>query len=154
MSAVALAGAIALGVVGVVTVGPSLIPFIGAGSFIVVAYNLELFGGRFHTDFWFAAGWGAFPAFTAYWVNAVSIGTAGVFVTVACFSISVAQRRLSTPVRTLRRRTLSVSGSQTLVDGEVIPVTKESLADPLDGALRALAAGMVLLAAGVVIVRL
>ena len=74
--------------------------------------------------------------------------------TVACFSITVAQRRLSTPVRTLRRRTLSVSGSQTLVDGEVLPLTQESLAAPLDGALRALAAGMVLLAAGVVIVRL
>jgi len=154
MAAVALAGAIALGVVGVVTVGPSLIPFIVAGSFILVAYNLELFGGRFHTDFWFAAAWGAFPAFTAYWVNAVSFRAAGVLMTVACFSISVAQRRLSTPVRTLRRRTLSLSGSQTLVDGEVLPLTQESLAAPLDGALRALAAGMVLLAAGVVIVRL
>jgi hypothetical protein len=154
ISAIALAGAIALGVVGVVTVGASLIPFIVAGTFIVVAYNLELFGGRFHSDFWFAAAWGAFPAFTAYWVNAVSIGAPGVLVTVACFSISVAQRRLSTPVRTLRRRTSSVSGSQTLVDGQVLPVTKESLAAPFDGALRALAAGMVLLAAGVVIVRL
>jgi hypothetical protein len=154
MAAVALAGAVALGVVGVVTVGPGLIPFICAGSFIVVAYNLELFGGRFHSDFWFAAAWGAFPAFTAYWVNAVSIGAAGILVTVACFSISVAQRRLSTPVRTLRRRTAAVSGAQTLVDGEVLPVTKESLTAPLDGALRALAAGMVLLAAGIVIVRL
>ena len=33
-----------------------------SGAFIVVAYNLELFGGRFHTDFWFALAWGAFPA--------------------------------------------------------------------------------------------
>ena len=30
------------------------------GAFIVVAYNLELFGGRFHGDFWFALAWGAF----------------------------------------------------------------------------------------------
>jgi hypothetical protein len=154
ISAASLAGAIALGVVGVVTVGPSLIPFIAAGSFIVVAYNLELFGGRFHSDFWFAAAWGAFPAFTAYWVNAVSIHVAGILVTIACLSISVAQRRLSTPVRTLRRRTSALSGSQTLTDGEVIPLTRESLAGPLDGALRALAGGMVLLAAGAVIVRL
>jgi hypothetical protein len=154
LSALALVGAIALGVVGVVTVGPSLVPLILAGSFIVVAYNLELFGGRFHGDFWFAAAWGAFPAFTAYWVNAVSIGVAGALVTVACFSVSIAQRRLSTPVRTLRRRTASVSGTQTLTDGQVLRITRESLAAPLDGALRALAAGMVLLAVGVVIVRL
>ena len=154
ISALSLAGAIALGVVGVVTVGASLIPFIVAGSFIVVGYNLELFGGRFHSDFWFAAAWGAFPALTAYWVNALSIGVAGVLVSLACFSVSVAQRRLSTPVRTLRRRTVSVSGSQTLAGGEVLPLTKESLAAPLDGALRALAGGMVLLAAGLVIVRL
>ena len=34
-----------------------------------VAYNLELLGGRFHTDFWFAAAWGAFPALTGWLVN-------------------------------------------------------------------------------------
>ena len=76
-----MAGAIALGIVGVATVGFSLVPFIAAGTFILVAYNLELFGGRFHTDFWFAASWGAFPALTAYWANALSIGLAGVLVT-------------------------------------------------------------------------
>ncbi len=34
------------------------------------AYNLELAGGRLHGDLWFAVGWGAFPAFTGYFVNA------------------------------------------------------------------------------------
>ena len=154
LSALSLAGAIALGIVGVATVGLSLVPFIVAGAFIVVAYNLELFGGRFHTDFWFAAGWGAFPALTAYWANAVSIEPAGVLVTGACFALSVAQRHLSTPVRTLRRRTAAVSGTQTLHDGSTVELSKDALVAPLDGALRALAAGLVLLAAGLVIVRL
>ena len=154
LAAVSLGGAVGLGVVGVATIGASLVPFIVAGAFIVVAYNLELFGGRFHTDFWFAAAWGAFPALTAYWANAVSIALEGVLVTVACFAISLAQRRLSTPVRMLRRRTAAVSGTVTLEDGEVLELTKESLAAPLDGALRALAAGVVLLAAAMVILRL
>ena len=154
LAALGLAGAIALGIVGVATVGFSLVPFIAAGTFILVAYNLELFGGRFHTDFWFAASWGAFPALTAYWANALSIGLAGVLVTAACFALSVAQRRLSTPVRTLRRRTATVEGTQTMEDGSVVQLTRESLAAPLDGALRSLAAGLVLLATGVVIVRL
>jgi hypothetical protein len=154
LSAVSLAGAIGLGIVGVATVGASLVPFIAAGAFVVVAYNLELFGGRFHTDFWFAAAWGAFPALTGYWANAVSIEPAGVLVTGACFALSVAQRHLSTPVRTLRRRTAAVSGTQTLHDGSTVELSKDALVAPLDGALRALAAGLVLLAAGLVIVRL
>jgi hypothetical protein len=154
LAAVSLAGAVALGIVGVVTVGASLVPFIAAGVFIVVAYNLELFGGRFHTDFWFAAAWGAFPALTAYWANAVSIEPAGVLVTASCFALSVAQRRLSAPVRTLRRRTAGVTGVQTLDDGTTVELTRDALAAPLDGALRALAAGLVLLATGLVMVRL
>ena len=149
-----LAGAVALGVVGVVTVSLSLAPFIVAGAFIVVAYNLELFGGRFHTDFWFAAAWGAFPAITAYWANAESIGVAGVLVALACFALSVAQRALSTPVRMLRRRTASLTGRQTLADGTAIELSAAQLAAPLDTALRALSIALVLLATGLVIVRL
>ena len=41
-------------------------PFVVVGRFIVFAYNLELFGGRFHSDVWFALAWGAFPVLTAY----------------------------------------------------------------------------------------
>lgn len=154
LAALSLAGAVALGVVGVVTVSWSIAPFIAAGAFIVVAYNLELFDGRFHTDFWFAAAWGAFPALTAYWANALELRAPGVLVTAACFGLSIAQRHLSTPVRRLRRQTLSVSGTQTLADGSVLELTRERLAEPLDGALRALALALVLLSAGFVVVRL
>src|SRR3954469_18163667 len=50
LAVLALAGAVAIGVVGAVTVSLSLVPLVVAGAFIVVAYNLELFGGRFHSD--------------------------------------------------------------------------------------------------------
>ena len=46
------------GLPGCFIVSATLIPFVVAGGFLVVAYNLELFGGRFHTDFWLAASWG------------------------------------------------------------------------------------------------
>jgi hypothetical protein len=153
LAALSLAGAVAIGAVGVASVSASLIPFVLAGAFIVVAYNLELFGGVFHSDFWFAAAWGAFPAFTSYWANALSIDLAGVLVAAACFALSVAQRRLSTPVRELRRRTVSVQGQQRLADGRLIELSAERLAAPLDGALRALAVALVLLAAGLVALR-
>ena len=112
----------AIGIVGVFIVSPTLIPLILFGAFIAPAYNLELFGGRFHTDFWFAASWGGFPALTGWWVNALGVHSveqaiAAAAVVVACFWLSVAQRRLSTPVRELRRRTEAVSGEQRLADG-------------------------------------
>jgi hypothetical protein len=82
------------------------------------------------------------------------ITAGGVLVSVACFLVSVAQRRLSTPVRRLRRQTVEVHGSQRLRDGRVLELTRETLADPLDGALSALWLAMVVLAAGLVVVRL
>src|SRR3954451_11822695 len=123
-----LAGAIAIGVAGVVTVSAGLAPFVAAGAFIVVAYNLELFGGRFHSTFWFAAAWGAFPALTGYWVNALEIRPAGLLVAAACFGLSVAQRRLSTPVRELRRRTVAVTGTQSLDDGTTVELDAATVA--------------------------
>ena len=43
-----------------------LAPLVAAGAFIVFAYNLELFGGAFHSDLWFALAWGSFPLLAAY----------------------------------------------------------------------------------------
>jgi hypothetical protein len=149
-----LAGAVAIGVAGVAIVSASLVPFVAAGAFIVLAYNLELFGGRFHSDFWFALAWGAFPAFTSYWANALSVHFEGVAMAAGCFALSLAQRRLSTPVRELRRRTVAVSGSQTLADGSTRELTAEQLAAPLDGALRALSMALLLIAAAAVAARL
>jgi hypothetical protein len=68
--------------------------------------------------------------------------------------LSVAQRRLSVPVRELRRRTVSVSGRQQLTDGRSVELDATGLAAPLDGALRACALALVVLAAGLVIARL
>lgn len=150
----ALAGAVAVGVVGALTVSLTLLPFIAAGAFIVIAYNLELFHGRFHSDLWFALAWGAFPALTGYWVNALEIRLGAVLVAGACLMLSLAQRRLSTPVRELRRRTISVRGEQVLADGHLIELDGARLAAPMEGALRACALGIVLLAAALVSARL
>jgi hypothetical protein len=153
LAAVGLVGAVGIGLVGVVVVSVQLAPLVAAGGFIVVAYNLELFGGRFHSDTWFALAWGAFPAFTSYWANALELRPAGVLVTAACFALSAAQRRLSTPARDLRRRTVALSGEQQLADGRRVELSAPALAAPLEGALSALSIAMVLLAAGLVAVR-
>jgi hypothetical protein len=147
-------GAVAIGVAGAATVSVGLVPFVAAGGFLVVAYTLELFGGWFHSDWWFAAAWGAFPALTGYWINALELRPPGILVALGCFGLSVAQRRLSTPARELRRRTVAVSGRQQLADGRTVELDAARLAAPLDGALRACAVALTLLAAGIVIARL
>ena len=149
-----LLGAIGIGIAGAVTISATLLPFVAAGGFLVVAYNLELFGGRFHGDLWFATAWGAFPALTGYWVNALSLDAAGVLVAAACWALSLAQRRLSTPVRELRRHTVAVEGRRELADGSEVEISAASLVAPLDGALRALSLGVPLLAAAALAVRL
>ena len=103
---IAFAGAIGIGIAGIIVVSPLLVPLVLVGGLLVPAYNLELAGGRFHNDTWFALAWGGFPAFTGYFVNALTIRPAGVLVAGACCLLSVAQRRLSTPVRRLRRNTV------------------------------------------------
>ncbi|HEY6652912.1 MAG TPA: hypothetical protein VI028_02180 [Solirubrobacterales bacterium] len=158
LAVVSLAGAIGIGIAGCFVISASLVPFVLAGGFIVVAYNLELFGGRFHTDFWLAASWGAFPALTSWWVNTLSFGSAktvvaGALVTVGCFGLTTVQRRLSTPVRRLRRRTVSVSGEQRLDDGTVIELNAGEIAGPLDGSLRSLSWAVVALAIGLVVIQ-
>jgi hypothetical protein len=149
-----LGGAVAIGILGAVILTAWLIPFAVAGAFLALAYNLELFGGRFHSDLWFAAAWGGFPALTGWFVEALNLRLQCVLVALACALLSVAQRRLSTPARELRRRTISVSGSQTLRDGQVREITSERLLSPLERTLSVLAMAMVVLAVALVVGRL
>ena len=153
-----LVGAVAIGIAGVVVVSTTLVPLVAAGALLVPAYNLELAGGRFHTDGWFAAAWGGFPALVGWWSNALAIHDAGDVVAVAgvvaaCFLLSVAQRRLSTPARRLRRRTVALRGEQRLDDGTQIELDAAAVAAPLEGTLRALSLALPALAIALIVVR-
>ena len=151
---VALAAAVGLGVLGAARVTWWLLPCVGFGAFIVLAYNLELFGGRFHGDWWFAVAWGAFPAVTAYLAQTGTIRVEAVLIAGACLFLSVAQRTLSTPVRRLRRRTAAVAGQIVLDDGTVEPVDEATLRAVPERALRVMALALSLMAVGLVVARL
>jgi hypothetical protein len=154
MAAVTLLGALAIGVAGVLTVSVWLAPFVLVGALFLPAYNLELIGGRVHSDIWFAIGWGAFPALTGYFINAEKVALPGVLIAVGCLVMSVAQRRLSSPARELRRRTSAVRGVRTSSDGRTEELSLSALLAPLDGALAALSVAVVLTACAVVVARL
>jgi hypothetical protein len=152
--AAGLAGAVGLGFAGLPIVGWGLVPLMALGVLFVFAYNLELLGGRLHGDFWFALSWGAFPLLTAYFAQAGSISIGAIAAAAGAFALSFGQRMLSTPARTLRRRTRSVSGVVTLNDGSQVPLNETELLRPLERSLRAFSWGVVAIAVGLIASRL
>lgn len=154
LAAISIAGAVAVGIAGAVLVEPWIGAFVAAGAFIVVAYNLESFGGGFHGDVWFALAWGAFPLLTGFFAAAGSIDGAAVLGAAFAFALSLAQRRLSTRVRHVRRRVVRVTGVVERSDGSREEIGADSLMRVEEAALRALTVATVALAAALVTMRL
>jgi hypothetical protein len=150
---VGLGGAATLGLAGVARVGIGLLAFITVGVVIAVGYNLELFGGRLHNDAGFAAGWGAFPVLTAYYAQRGRIDAVSVAAAAFAFFFSGAQRHLSTPARSLRRKTSHVEGTVTMRDGSVSTIDVSTLLAPLEAALRALTLATIALAGALALAR-
>ena len=148
-----LAGAVALGLLGAVVVSPWLLAFVASGAFILLAYNLELFGGRFHSDFWFALAWGAFPLLTAYWASAERLEPAAAAGAAAAFALSLAQRTLSSRVRAIRRRVQSIEGRITYADGTTEALDRRWALAADERALMLLAAAVAFVAVAVLLAR-
>jgi hypothetical protein len=152
-AAASLAGAVALGVVGLARVGPGLGAFIAVGAALTVGYNLELLGGRLHNDVTFAVAWGAFPVLTGYYAQVATLRFPAVAAAGAAYWLSAAQRSLSTPARTLRRTVTSLDGTVTYADGRTAPVNTSVVLAPLETALKAMACAVVALAIALVVYR-
>jgi hypothetical protein len=151
---VGIGGAVAIGIAGVAVVGGWLLLFIGVGVLLALGYNLELFGGALHTEVGFAAAWGAFPVLTAAFAQHGTLGGAAIAAAVFGFLTAAAQRKLSTPARTLRRRTLLVEGTAHRTDGSTVELTASSILEPLEGALRACSWAMVAIAVALALAQL
>jgi hypothetical protein len=154
IAVVGLAAAVGLGIHGAAELSPWLWAFIVAGAFLVVAYNLELFGGAVHSDLWFALAWGAFPTLTGYFAQTGEIRAEAVLAAAACAAISGGQRALSTPVRRLRRSVRDVRGELVLADGSTEPLDATSIRAAPETALRWFSLAMPLLASAILLVRL
>ena len=154
LAVASVAAACAIGVAVALAFSLWIVPLVAAGAFLVPAYNLELFGGRFHSDLWFGLAWGAFPVVTAYVACSGTLRLAAVLAAAWATALSLAQRRLSTPVRRARRELAAVSGELELVDGSREPLTQETLVAAPEGALRLLAFSTVLVAAALAAVHL
>jgi hypothetical protein len=154
LAGLSIAVACGIGLVGAAAYEPWLAALVPAGLFLVVAYNLELAGGRFHTDLWFALAWGGFPVLCGYAAVSGEIGAAAVVAAAFAVVLSLAQRTLSNRVRQVRRRVAAVDGELELADGTREPLDRDGLIVVEERALRLLAVATVLLAAALVAARL
>jgi len=136
LAVVSIGAACAIGIVVAWRSSWWLLAFVAAGAFLVVAYNRELFGGTFHSDFWFAFAWGAFPVLTAYFASEERLR--GEAFAAAAFAVcaSLAQRTLSTQVRYARRQAGDAAAAR-----------------PAEVALQLLAAALPLLAGALLLAR-
>lgn len=110
----ALLVAVVLGLVAATILGPVFLLFVTGGAAIVLLYAFEV--PLVHSDLGFAVGWGAFPVITvAYATGAHPVPIA--LAALAATLLSLAQRRLSTRARSIRRRAVEVTGEIVYSDG-------------------------------------
>jgi hypothetical protein len=137
LAVVSLTGACVIGLWAAFTWTLWLLVLVAAGAFIVPAYNLELFGGVFHNEWWLAGSWGGLPILSAYLVQSSNLRAPAVLAAAFGATMILVQRTLSTPVRHARRELGTTAG-----------------VEPMERALRLLPWANVFLGCALVVARL
>ena len=154
LAVVSIGAACAIGVAGAIAFEPWLVALVPLGVFLVLAYNLELLDGRFHSDLWFGLAWGGFPVICGYAAVAGDLGVAALLAAAFAVLLSLAQRALSNHVRFVRRHVAAVDGELELRDGSRKRLDADRLIAAEERGLRLLAGASVVLAAALVAFRL
>jgi hypothetical protein len=111
-------------------------------GFFVLAYNLEWFQGRFHTDRWFAFSWGFLPVLAGYIMQTNRISIEALVLAVSMAFFSLVEIKASRPYRDLKRR------SNTLRDEE------KMLMKRYEDILKNISLGVIFLGGGMLIWRM
>lgn len=106
LAVVALVPACAIGLFYAFTVAPLLLPLGAAELFFLLAYNLEPFGGKFHTDSWFAVSWGFLPVLAGFIVQTDTLGLASLAAGLFGFFTAFIEINASRPYKALKRGTM------------------------------------------------
>lgn len=91
-------------VIGAYRISAWVLAWTAAGILLAAGYALE-WSRALHSDIGFALAWGSFPILVGYWAQAENLSPAALLAAGAAASLSMAQRRLSTPARFVRRET-------------------------------------------------
>jgi hypothetical protein len=110
-------------------------------GFFVFTYNLELFGGRFHSDGWFAFSWGALPVLAGYMMQTNHISLAALLLAASMALFSLVEIKASRPYKKLKRQGAALNDKE-----RALMVTYETL-------LKCISLGTILLGAALLLGR-
>ncbi len=102
-AAVALVAAYAIGAWYMQRYAPWLWPVAVAEGLLLLAYNLEWFEGRFHTDAWFGLAWGALPALAGYLLQTNRLSASALVLALGTAAVSLVEIKASRPYKAMRR---------------------------------------------------
>ena len=103
LAAAGLVPSLGLGLYYALTYAPLLIPLGLLEVFFLLAYNLELFGGSFHTDLWFATSWGFLPVLAGFVVQTNAINLTSLAGGLFGFSTAYVEINASRPYKALKK---------------------------------------------------
>jgi hypothetical protein len=98
-----LAAAAAIGLYYAVTAAPLLLLVGLPETFFLFAYNLELFGGFFHTRGWFCLSWGLLPVIAGYVIQTNTVGLPAVAAGIFGFASAYAEITVSRSYKAIKR---------------------------------------------------
>jgi len=104
LAALALVPALTLGLYLALSHALWLIPVGLVELFYLLSYNLELFGGRFHTEAWFAFSWGFLPVIAGYVAQTNSLSLQALGGGAFGFTTAYVEINASRPYKALKRR--------------------------------------------------
>jgi ubiquinone/menaquinone biosynthesis methyltransferase len=133
LGSLGLLGAVTLGIAAASMLGPWFLVLVAVGAALVISYGLEV--PIVHSDLGFALAWGGFPVIASAAANGAP-PLATIVVAVGASLLSLAQRRLSTPVRRVRRKSIEVVGHIRYRDGSVERIDSAGLIGAPETALR------------------
>lgn len=81
-------------------------------GFFVFAYNLEWFGGKFHTDNWFAFSWGFLPVLAGYIIQTNRISPEALILGLSMALFSFVEIKSSRPYKDLKRHLPDLSNEE------------------------------------------
>jgi hypothetical protein len=142
LSAGSVGLAYAIGTYYIVRHAPLLSWIAIAEGFFLLAYNLEWFRGRFHTDGWFAVSWGGLPVLAGYVLQTNRVSLPALLIATAMALLSLVEIKASRPYKTLKRTAESESSAMERV---YIP--------QFESILKALSLGVILLGIGIAVWR-
>jgi len=159
--ALSLIGAVVIGMYGMIELqmmSGSFVPafaltvFMFLEVFFLIAYNIEAFGGAFHSDLAFALSWAVIPTLVSYYVNSLVISAGAVLVALSMAATAGIEINLSRWCKDFRRK--SVLTEMQFADGSRQTITTVQLLAKPERALKLIVVVVDLAALGLIAYRL